>query len=155
MAPAETYVSQTVVIESPPAVVWRELTDVDTYTKWQTDLARVYQKNPGPFKKGETLRFIPRNDSNGFYEMIIAQLETDRTLMFLRSGWGENVLLREYQTTYTLKQLKDRSTEITVAVSFKPVSLFVKTYNQLYLRMKIRENLGEDLTRLKRRIEKI
>ncbi|TFG95554.1 MAG: SRPBCC family protein [Calditrichales bacterium] len=155
MAPPETYVSQTLVIESPAAVVWRELTDVDTYAQWQTDMYQVRMKNPVSFKKGGTLRFIPKKDTSGFHEAVISQLEADKRLTLLRVGWGENVLLREYQTAYTLKQLKNSSTEITVAVSYKPISLFVKTYNQLYLRIKLREELGQNLARLKSRIEKI
>jgi len=149
LAPSKTYFTRTLIIKSPMSVVWRHIIDVENYSAWQAGIKGVEIENGNIPAVNKTLRFyLSDYDSSLFHEETITALENDRLITFLRKGINENPLLKEFQTSYTLKRLMDGTTEVSVAISYSTRSLMIKIYNQLYLRMALGNKLENNLIRL-------
>ena len=150
LAPSKTYFTKTLVIKSPLSLIWRHIVDVENYSSWRLGVKNVEINKGKNLAVSKTLRFyLSDYDSSMFHEETIIALENDRLITFLRSGINENPLLKEFQSSYTLKRLLDGTTEVSVAVSYHTSSLMTKIYNQLYLRMALGDECEENLTQLR------
>ena len=156
LAPATTYFTKTQIIKSPISVVWRKLTDVQNYPTWQSSVTKVVLKDGSSLKAGNTLQFFMSEYEAGiFHEVLITKIEDDKTLAFARKGNRGSPLLKEYQTSYSLKRLLDGTTEISVSISYRSMGFITKIYNQMFLRGKIGSRAEKDLDMLKDSIEKM
>ena len=127
-APSKTYFTKTLIIKSPMSVVWRNIVDVENYSAWQVGIKDVEIDDGNMPAVNKTLRFyLSDYDSSLFHEETISALENDRLITFLRKGINENPLLKEFQTSYSLKRLLDGTTEVSVAISYSTKSLTLKS----------------------------
>jgi uncharacterized membrane protein len=156
MAPKNTYFTKTQIIKSPISVVWRKLTDVENYPTWQSSVKTVVLINGLSPSVGNILHFYMADyDTAIFHEVEITQLEDDKTFTYTRTGAHESPLLKEYQTSYSLKRLLDGTTEISVTISYNTIGFITKIYNQIYLRGKLGARSEGNLSMLKASIEKM
>jgi uncharacterized protein YndB with AHSA1/START domain len=156
LAPKNTYFTKTQIIKGPISVVWRHLTDVENYPIWQMSVRKVVLKdglNPG---EGKVLQFYMTDyDSTIYHEAEITKVEDDKSFTFARTSSTVSPLLREYQTSYSLKRLLDGTTEISVTTSYNTVGFITKIYNQIYLRGQLGSRAERNLAMLRDSIEKM
>jgi uncharacterized membrane protein len=156
LAPKSTYFTKTQIIKSPISVVWRKLVDVENYPTWQPSIKRVEIKNGSTLSQGKNLRFyMAEYDSTVYHETEIIKYENDKTFTFARTGNNVSPLLKEYQTTYSLKRLLDGTTEISVTISYQTIGLITKIYNQVLLRGRFISRSERNLALLKYSIEQM
>ena len=154
LAPKNTYFTKTQIIKGPVSVVWRQLKDVENYPKWQLSVKTVTLKDGQSPGEGSIIHFYMSDyDSTIYHEAEITKVEDDKSLTFVRIGKHVNPLLKEYQTSYSLKRLLDGTTEISVAISYRTVGFITKIYNQIYLRGKLGSRAERNLSMLKASIE--
>jgi hypothetical protein len=153
-APKYTYLSRTQVIKSPVNLVWRQIITIDNYTKWQRDLKKVTLNKGDQLWNGATVRFYRKEyEASVFHEEQVTAMESDKSITLQRTGLNENPLLRDYQTSYSLKPLLDGTTEITIEISYQPASFVTRIYNQLLLKSSISSICNENLIALRDLIE--
>lgn len=156
LAPKNTYFTKTKIIKSPVSVVWRRLTDVQNYPTWQLAVKKVILKDGRNLREGNTLQFyMAEYDTSIFHEAEVTKIEDDKTFAFARKGNLASPLLKEYQTSYTLKRLLDGTTEISVTISYRSTGFITKIYNKILLRGRLGSDAEQNLTMLKNSIEKM
>ncbi len=156
LAPKNTYFTKTQIIKSPISVVWRKIIDIENYPTWQSSVKMVVLKNGSYLSEGKILRFYMADyDTAIFHEAEITKYEDDKTFTYARTGANKSPLLKEYQTSYSLKRLLDGTTEISVTVSYRTIGFITKIYNQIFLRGKLGAHSERNLALLKDSIEKM
>jgi uncharacterized protein YndB with AHSA1/START domain len=156
LAPKDTHFTKTQIIKGPISVVWRQLTDVENYPVWQLSVRRVVLKDGLTPGEGNIIQFYMTDyDSTIYHEAEITKVEDDKSFTFARTRSTISPLLKEYQTSYSLKRLLDGTTEISVTTSYNTVGFITKIYNQIYLRGKLGSRAERNLTMLRNSIEKM
>ena len=154
LAPKNTYFTKTQIIKSPVSVVWRKLIDVENYPSWQLSVRKVVITDGSGSREGDILHiYMTDYDSTVYHEAKITKVEDDKSFTFSRTGKHVSPLLKEYQTSYSLKRLLDGTTEISVTISYQNRGFITKIYNQLFLRGNIGSDAERNLTMLKSSIE--
>jgi hypothetical protein len=149
-----TYITRTLIIESPVNVVWRQLLNYHDYQVWQQDIKKAVLNSGGELSEGASIRFYHKAYENEIsHEERIVTLENDNKLSFLREGLNENPLLKDFKTTYLLKRLLDGTTEISVSVSYQTEGFVTRIYNQLFLRSAYADICDKNLAALRKLIE--
>lgn len=154
LAPKNTYFTKTQIIKSPISVVWRKLIDVENYPSWQLSVRKVVFTDGLVVKEGDILHFYMTDyDSTIYHEAKITKIEDDKSFTYKRIGKHVSPLLKEYQTSYSLKRLLDGTTEISVTVSYQSIGFITKIYNQIFLRGNLGSHTERNLAMLKSSIE--
>jgi len=149
-----TYVTRTIVIESPAKVVWRHLLEYNSYQVWQKGIKKVLLTKGDELWEGATLRFYHMDQKREIsHEERIVKLEDDNQIDFLREGLNENPLLQDFQTSYHVKRLLDGTSEVTVRISYHTSGFVTRIYNQLFLRASFAADCDNNLDALRKVIE--
>ena len=149
-----TYITRTVVIESPATVVWRHLLEYNGYQSWQKGVKKVILIKGDKIREGATLRIYHTDQPKEIaHEERVVKLDDENQISFLREGLNENPLLRDFQTTYLIKRLLDGTTEITVTISYRTSGFVTRIYNQIFLRTDYGVEGEKNLLALRKLIE--
>ena len=156
LAPKNTNFTKTQIIKGPISVVWRQVTDVESFPVWQLSVRKVILKDGRTPGEGNILQFYMTDyDTAIYHEAEIIKVEDDKSFTFARTSSTVTPLLRDYQTSYSLKRLLDGTTEISVTTSYRTVGFISKIYNQIYLRGKLGSRAERNLAMLRDSIEKM
>jgi len=149
-----TYVTRTIVIESPATVVWRHLLEYNSYQVWQKGVKKVVLNKGGELWEGATLRFYHMDQEREIsHEERVVKMDDNNQISFLQEGLNKNPLLHDFQTTYLVKRLLDGTSELTIRISYHTSGFVTRIYNQLFLRASFATDSDKNLNALRKLIE--
>jgi len=149
-----TYVTRTIVIESPTTVVWRHLLEYNSYQDWQKGVKKVVLNKGDELWEGATLRFYHIDQEREIsHEERVVKIDANSQISFRRDGLNENPLLQDFQTTYLVKRLLDGTSELTIRISYHTSGFVTRIYNQLFLRANYSADCDKNLGALRKLID--
>ncbi len=145
-ASPETTFTINEIIESPSKIVWRTLIDIERVPEWDTAVAKIRISNGGVLNKNSEIDYYSGGEIDEiiYREKIIAFVP-DKRIVYRDINHLKIPLQQNFIRDYTLKNLLDGSTELSVTVHYTCGSFVTRILDRLYLR-------GHTMTRHRRQI---